>query len=274
MNKLVITCCASALLTFGATGALAGDIGLAGSTYDWSGGYVGTSVGAALNNTEFNQNYVYTGQANISIEETDLINGLDFSDTADDAWFTAGILAGYNWQYSNFVIGAEADFNYLGFHGTVKHDVSNVMSQVMAPENTTATDRIDYENNWYGTLRARLGYAIDNFLIYGTGGLAYGEMDINQKLDASNGDEYASWNARTNGWNLGWTLGGGMEYGMGRWTMGAEYLYVDLSSYEWSSNSDVGLLDSTLQDDWSEVREKGEAALRFSVARATLKYRF
>jgi len=62
MNKLVITCCASALLTFGATGALAGDIGLAGSTYDWSGGYVGTSVGAALNNTEFNQNYVYTAR--------------------------------------------------------------------------------------------------------------------------------------------------------------------------------------------------------------------
>ena len=274
MKTLLFATGAAATLLLAAPDAKAGDIGLAGSSYDWSGGYVGMNAGATFNNTEFKQNYSYAGQEDIGPEETALIDSLGSKNTADQTWFMAGVLAGYNWQYDNFVIGGEADFNYLGISGTVKNNVSDVMSQVMTPENTTAADTIDYENNWYGTVRARMGYAMNNILVYGTAGLAYGEMDINQKLDATNGDEYAKWNAKTNGWNLGWVLGGGIEYGIDRWTLGAEYQYVNLSSYEWSSKADVNINDSTLNDDWGQVTEKGSADLAFSVARATLKYRF
>jgi outer membrane immunogenic protein len=91
------------------------------------------------------------------------------------------------------------------------------MSQVMAPASTTASDKIDYEANWFGTVRARLGYSVNNVLFYGTGGLAYGEMDVTQKLAAENGTESATWKGSTNGWNLGWTLGGGIEYSADRW---------------------------------------------------------
>lgn len=274
MKSMLLATCAAALLLLAPDAALAGDIGLAGSTYDWSGGYVGVNAGATFNNTQFRQNYRYTGQQDIGADATALIDGLDSEGQADQTWFTAGILAGYNWQYGNVVIGGEADFNYLGIHGTLRNNVSDVMSQVMAPENTNAVDTIDYETNWYGTVRARLGYAMDNVLVYGTAGLAYGEMDINQKLDATNGDEYANWNAKTSGWNLGWVLGGGIEYGIDRWTLGAEYQYVNLNSYDWTSKADVSLTDPTLSDDWSEVKENGSADLAFSVARATLKYRF
>jgi opacity protein-like surface antigen len=65
-----------------------------------------------------------------------------------------------------------------------------------------------------------------------------------------------------------------VEYAVDRWTLGLEYLYVDLGAYEWDSNSNVNLNDATLQDDWSQVKEKGEADYAFSVARATVKYRF
>ena len=274
MKSLLLASSATVTLLLSASAAMAGDIGLAGATYDWAGGYVGVNAGASLNNTDFRQNYSYTGQQDIGPEETAVIDGLDSKGTANESMFTAGILAGYNWQYGNIVLGGEADFNYLGISGTIKNDVGDQMSQVMAPENTTATDKIDYEANWYGTVRARLGYAMNNVLIYGTAGLAYGEMDINQKLDATNGDEYASWSGKANGWNLGWVAGAGIEYGIDRWSLGAEYQYVNLNSYEWSSKADVSLADSILNEDFSQVKEKGSADLAFSVARATLKYRF
>jgi outer membrane immunogenic protein len=253
---------------------MAGDLGLAPSSYDWSGGYVGVNAGAAFNSSEFKSNYAYVGQDDPGDESLALIDDLDYSTTADDVMFSGGILAGYNWEMSRFVFGLEGDFNYLGFNGTVKNDVSDVMSQVMAPASTTASDKIDYEANWFGTVRARLGYSVNNVLFYGTGGLAYGEMDVTQKLAAENGTESATWKGSTNGWNLGWTLGGGIEYAADRWVLGAEYLYVDLGTYDWSSMGAVSLTDPILQTDWSAVKETGEANLAFSVARATLKYRF
>lgn len=274
MKKLLLASCAAASLTCLAPAAMAGDLGLAPSSYDWSGGYVGVNAGAAFNSSEFKSDYEYTGQDDIGEDSLALIDDLDYSTTANDVVFSGGVLAGYNWQMSSFVFGLEGDFNYLGFSGTEKNDVSDVMSQVMEPQSTTASDKINYEANWFGTVRARLGYAMNSVLFYGTGGLAYGEMDVTQKLVAENGFESASWKGSTNGWNLGWTVGGGIEYAADRWVLGAEYLYVDLGSYDWSSMGNVALNDPILETDWSAVKETGEAKLAFSVARATLKYRF
>jgi len=274
MKNLLLVTCAAVALAAGGTAALAGDIGLAPASYDWSGGYVGVNAGGALNSSKFKSNYSYTGQDDIGQEGIDLVNGLDFTATPNEGAFTAGVLAGYNMQMSSLVLGIEGDFNYLGFSGTVKNNASGVMSQVLEPENTNAIDKIDYEGTWYGTVRARVGYAMDNFLLYGTGGLAYGQLNIKQKLDATNGTESATWSSERDAWKMGWTVGAGVEYAMDRWTLGLEYLYVDLGTYEWGSSGDVNLNDATLQTDWSQVKEKGEADYAFSVARATLKYRF
>lgn len=274
MKKLLLATSAVVSLSCWSPAAMASDLGLAPASYDWSGGSVGINTGAAFNGSEFKSRYSYTGQDDPGIDTLDLIDDLGFSDSPSDVLFTAGILAGYNWQFGSFVLGLEGDMNYLAMDGKLKNDASGVMSQVMAPENTTATDRISYDANWYGTVRGRLGYAMSNVLIYGTGGLAYGFMDVRQNLSAENGAESASWAGSTNGWNLGWTLGGGIEYAVDRWVLGAEYLYVDLGTYKWSSMGNVSLTDPVLDTDWSQVKESGQADLAFSVARATLKYRF
>lgn len=274
MKSLLLATCATLSLVVVAPTALAGDLGLAPAAYDWSGGYVGVNAGAALNQSTFKSDYKYTGQDDIGDESRDLINDLDFSDEPNEGAFQAGVVAGYNIQMSSLVLGLEGDFNYLGFNGTVKNNASGVMSQLMEPEYTSAAEKIDYQGTWYGTVRARLGYAMDNVLIYGTGGLAYGQLDIKQKLNAVNGTEFATWSSEREAWKMGWTLGAGLEYAVDRWTLGLEYLYVDLNSYEWGSNGDVNLNDGILQTDWSQVREKGRADYAFSVARATFKYRF
>lgn len=273
MKKLLLASCTAISVSCWSPVAMAGDLGLAPASYDWSGGYVGVNVGAALNASEFSSRYSYTGQDDPGPDTLALIDDLGFSSSPDDVLFTAGMLAGYNWQIASFVLGVEGDFNYLGMDGKIRNNVSDVMSEVLAPENTTAFDRINYDSNWFGTVRGRLGYAMGNVMLYGTGGLAYGKLEVEQELSAENGTESAVWSGATDGWNLGWTLGGGIEYAVDRWVLGAEYLYVDLGSYKWRSMGEVALDDPILQTDWSEVQETGTADLAFSVARATVKYR-
>ena len=139
----------------------------------------------------------------------------DWSDDTDG--FLGGVQAGYNWQAvgSPLVVGIEADIQ-----GT------NIESP---------TFTLDY----FGTVRARLGYAVDQFLIYGTGGFAYGK---------GNYEVAGLSNSQT---NTGWTIGAGGEYAFTpNWSVKAEYLYLDLGkeSYETVSGPlDIGTTANILR---------------------------
>src|SRR5204863_405148 len=80
---------------------------------------------------------------------------------------------------------------------------------------------------WFGTVRARLGYAQDRWMIYATGGYAYAGVDTNATATA--GPLAAVFNAHDI--RSGWTIGGGVELALApQWSIKAEYLYVDLGS--------------------------------------------
>jgi len=106
---------------------------------------------------------------------------------------------GYNWQTGQFVLGAETDIQASGADDT------------FAP--------YKFSNPWFGTLRGRGGFAINNVLLYGTFGLAYGELK---------GEFFGVEEDKT---LVGWTGGAGMEVGFARnWSAKVEYLYMDLGS--------------------------------------------
>jgi outer membrane immunogenic protein len=108
-----------------------------------------------------------------------------------------GGTAGFNWQTGQMV---------LGVTGTTVTGCA-----------TGCTTR----NDWLGTVRGRAGYAFDRFLPYVTGGVAFG--DINASTPGFAGASQT---------NLGWTLGAGMEVAiLGNWSAKAEYLHVDLGSF-------------------------------------------
>lgn len=121
----------------------------------------------------------------------------------EPAGLEGGVQGGYNWQVDQFVLGAEADL------------------QLTSAEDTFAPWK--FSNPWFGTLRARAGYAMNNVLAYVTGGLAFGEVE---------GQFGALTESHT---NLGWTIGVGAEYGINQnWSAKIEYLYVDLGSRTYS----------------------------------------
>ena len=286
MNRTTSLFAIAAVLPFLATAgeARAADYGLAPSTYDWSGGYVGLNGGMGFNMSSFKTGYHYAGTVEAQFATPEATRGLGFGGDVSDSSFSGGALAGYNWQYASFVIGMEGDFNYLALNGRARHNVDGVLNDnVFGAANQVrgAYDTVDYQGNWYGTLRARLGYAFDNVLVYGTGGLAYGDLEVTENLAATAGAgstaESVDWSGKTQGWRFGWTLGGGMEYGIDRWTLGLEYLYVDLGAYDWHALPVVSLAgdnSETAAAEWSQVKQNGTMDYRFGVARASLKYRF
>jgi outer membrane immunogenic protein len=112
--------------------------------------------------------------------------------------FVGGVQGGYNWQSGPLVFGLEADIQASGANDT------------FAPWK--------FSNPWFGTVRGRVGYALNNVLFYGTGGLAFGELRA---------EGFGVSESRT---STGWTVGAGAEMGLAQnWTAKIEYLYVDLS---------------------------------------------
>jgi outer membrane immunogenic protein len=143
------------------------------------------------------------------------------SDLDPEGWLGGGQL-GFNYQFgNNVVIGAEADIQ-----GSDIND--STIDGVFDPRS-----KMDY----FGTVRARLGYAFDNVLPYVTGGFAWGHNEITNRFD-----DFSSDNT-----HVGWTVGGGVEYAFtNNWTVKAEYLYMDLGDeYYDSIGADAGLKTST-----------------------------
>ncbi len=112
--------------------------------------------------------------------------------------FVGGAQAGYNFQSGPWVFGIEGDIQ------------GNGASDTFAPWK--------FSNPWFGTVRGRAGYALNNILVYGTAGLAFGELS---------GQTFGLSESHT---NAGWTIGLGAEVGLARnWSAKVEYLYVDLN---------------------------------------------
>ena len=114
-----------------------------------------------------------------------------------------GIEGGYNWQRGNFVFGGEADLNLSSASATV------------AP--------LEFSSPWFSTARGRGGVTFGNVLVYGTAGLAFGDL----RADASGLSETHA--------NIGWTAGAGVEVGFTRrWSAKAEWLYLDFAGSNFS----------------------------------------
>ena len=114
---------------------------------------------------------------------------------------------GYNWQFGQFVYGLEGDADWTDLRGT-----SNVLGCALAICRT--------KNDFLATARGRVGYAIDRWMPYVTGGLAVGNIRTTTPNFAGIDQT-----------NAGWTVGAGVEFAIvGNWTAKAEYLHVDLGT--------------------------------------------
>ena len=141
--------------------------------------------------------------------------------------YMGGVQLGYMHHFGNdILLGAETDFQF-----------SNLSASYSRNDN-----RNDFEwdfrnagNNFFGTVRGRVGYAWGRLAPYFTGGLAYGKMYY---MDEEGGDIEnetafeATQTSRGSHMRLGYTLGGGIEYAINdRWRLKTEYLFFNFGDF-------------------------------------------
>src|SRR5262245_57441508 len=74
----------------------------------------------------------------------------------------------------------------------------------------------------FGSLRGRVGYALDRLLLYGTAGIAFADLSQNIQKGRNAGEQVV-WENQT---PTGYVLGAGAEYAFNsRWIGRVEYLY-------------------------------------------------
>lgn len=194
---LLVLGCSAILLSSGIGLATAADLSPppayvpAPQVFSWTGFYIGGNAG-----------YGWTNGSGTLTTAT----GTE-SFTVSGNGFLGGAQAGYNWQVGPAVFGAEADFQ-----GTT---ASGPFGATAGPT-ISATEKVP----WFGTVRGRLGYAIDRVMLYATGGAVYGDTTLNGTVST-----VGPFSNSTTFWS--WTAGAGVEAAFwGCWSAKLEYLYI------------------------------------------------
>jgi opacity protein-like surface antigen len=226
---------------------------------DWSGVYVGGHGGytsAALGFKNALSPMVYERSHN-STAETDFgASGRLSPPSRRVGSASFGGYAGYNVQYDSFVFGIEGDYTNFGRLGSSSDSVGRIKTNSLGQQETlhlngTSATRITD----YGTLRARLGYAIDSLMPYVTGGVAIGRARVADSLSytdsafdvsAYNAAQAGATSTYVSGFNAayhdqrsrtkvvaGVALGAGIEYAITpNILLRAEYQYVLFDSFD------------------------------------------
>ena len=162
---------------------------------DWTGIYLGVNGGFTFGGSDW----------------TDSVTGAS-SNVFNTSGFVFGGTLGANYQAGSWVFGLEADGDWADSSGFGTFTTTSTTSLCAGGCLT--------KNTWLATARGRAGYAFDRFLVYGTGGAAFGNVQANFSNDPISSATKA-----------GWTAGAGVEVAVApHWSAKAEYLFVDLGN--------------------------------------------
>lgn len=219
-------------------------------TSDWSGLYVGGSAGFSdLSGSDgetlvfdTDRDGVFDDQVNTAAPANAFSPGFCGGaangnapaagcSSPGDGEFAYGARVGYDWQFGQWVIGVVGEAS--------KSDIGDAVSGFSTtPASYTFQRQLDY------TLAARLraGYAFDNFLVYGTGGMAWGELDRN--FSTTNGaNSFTEINDDT---AEGYQVGAGVDWMMSdNFSLGFEYLRTTLDDDEYAVDVGAGTAPAT-----------------------------
>jgi outer membrane immunogenic protein len=215
--------------------------------YDWTGFYIGGNVGYGWGREDVTLGPT-PNAASLAFFAGTFPTFIPFSVSPRPQGVIGGGQAGYNWQSGRVVFGVEGDIQGADVKGTFNTSV------LPGPIQSSTSQG-----------RGRVGItAVDTLLLYVTGGVAFGS--VNHFFSAiNNAGSFNTTNVTQT--NAGWTAGAGFEWGFApRWSVKAEYLYIDLGTRTFSTigsgTTPVGAsLDSRFAD-------------KFHIARVGLNYRF
>jgi len=152
---------------------------------------------------------------------------------------------GYNWQFANWVVGLEGQFN----GGDLKRtDLSNFFPTI---------DRLSTRMDFTTTVSARFGYALNNWLPYVKAGYA------GAQLKTRNFDIFGA-NLSHTDWQNGFVVGAGLEHALtSNWIVGVEYNYMDFGKQTFSGVNVLRGGNESFQDHLTVSTVTGRISYKF-----------
>ncbi|HEY7990121.1 MAG TPA: OmpA family protein [Stellaceae bacterium] len=168
----------------------------AGHAQDWTGPYLGVQGGYGWGES--------TGGLRVS--------GFQIPYDPKPSGPIGGVHLGYDYQWRHLIIGAVVDAEGSDLKGSFT-------TSTAVPFTTKVS------NNFDASIRGKLGFALDRFQIYGTGGVAFGEVKAAYScptcFHAPNAFDTEA------GMRVGWTAGGGASVLIDpKWSTNVEYRYT------------------------------------------------
>ncbi|WP_158808288.1 outer membrane protein [Beijerinckia sp. L45] len=170
--------------------------------FSWTGFYIGGQVGYGFGRD--NAGIVATGP--FSSSPNGIIGGghVGYNFSTQSLPLFGGVFG------TGGVIGVEGDVDGSDYRRTVA---------------LAGPDAAVIRNNIQGSIRGRLGFAVDRALFYATGGAAFADFRTNYTTFLGGNDSLSHT-------RVGWTVGGGVEYAVtNNWSLRAEYRYSDFGSF-------------------------------------------
>jgi outer membrane immunogenic protein len=252
MKKVLLSSVALLGLTVGASAAdlprrAAPPVFTPVPVFTWTGFYVGVNAGAAFRDSEDEFNNTIFFPAGSVVNSPGTAGTLTFNNTGffndedEDVGFTGGGQVGFNYQIGTFVIGIEADLQYIDLNnndrnngfgfGPTTYTFVGTPGLAFAPPAANVVRTGGLRGlEYFGTVRGRLGVAFDRAMIYATGGFAYGGGgNDNNFCGGFAGAGFGFGCDDGDDWRGGWTVGGGIEYAFtNNVSVKLEGLYVNL----------------------------------------------
>ncbi|MDH7795497.1 MULTISPECIES: outer membrane beta-barrel protein [unclassified Beijerinckia] len=226
--------------------------------FTWTGFYVGLNAGGGFS-TNNNGGNTYALPAGSVVGSPGTSGVLTVPNGGNNQGsFIGGAQIGYNYQFnSSFVGGLEADIQYANLtrrNGQVTpfpgYLFTGAPGLAFAAPPATVVSGNGANQNYFGTVRARLGVAFDRTLVYATGGLAYGGGQS----------------------RVGYALGGGVEYAFSNnWSAKLEALYIGINR---NNNNNFGAVFNLPTNTLFLPNSSGSRNNGFVVVRAGINYRF
>ncbi len=199
------------------------------ATYDWTGISAGILIAANAEEGKYDS-VPLCGCATTDIS----MSGIGFG---------FGARVGADYQMGDIVVGAIADWS---------------LGKELA-SNDVKTEQTYLNMKQMATVRGRVGWALDDTLIYATGGLAMAQMQFGGMIGTV--DSHAT------KWTNGLAIGAGMEHALSDdFSIGVEYLYVNYgkTTHELTDGTVLGTGTANMDyDDFHTIR--ASANYRFSL---------
>ncbi len=197
---------------------------------NWTGIYLGLNAGFSFGGSEWIDSVAGGSTGNFGT-----------------SGFVFGGTVGANYKVGSLVFGVEADGDWADASGFGTFTATSLCAGGCLTQNT-----------WLSTVRGRVGYALDRFLVYGTGGAAFGNVRANFSNDPVSSATEA-----------GWTVGAGVEVALARnWSAKAEYLFVNLA--DGSCSADCAIANANGTPTIPNIAVK----FNESIVRGGINYRF